>query len=59
MKLKTNQGKIFDFFLNSWVNLVLWWNGIGVWEETDQTDQGLAMEITAREVKKFQKIFNI
>lgn len=47
LRITTNQGKIFDFFLNLYLNLGLWWKGI------DDVDR--AVEFSARKINRIKK----
>lgn len=48
MKLTTNKGKVFDWFLNIYINLVLWSKGIN---DVDRTS-----EETAKIIIKLKKL---
>lgn len=51
MKIETNKGKIFDWFLNHYLNFILWMRGIYDNEEE-------AVKITAMEINKIKKLFH-
>lgn len=52
IKIKTNYGVIFDWFLNSYLNLVLWLNNV-------QDNENMAVDICAREINKMKGFFKI
>ena len=58
IKLETNQGPIFNWFLNQYLNFVLWFNGVGVDGDMDiETAADLAVPIVAREINWIKKLY--
>lgn len=48
IKLKTNKGKVFDWFLNIYINAGLWLSGV-------EDNEKAALEFTARQLKIISK----
>ena len=51
MKIETNKGKVFDCFLNIWINFVLWTNGV-------DDNKDIACDIATREINRIKRFMN-
>lgn len=51
MTLTTNRGKIFDYFLNLYINFILWFKMIN--------DEDTAIEETSKQIIMIKKTFNL